>query len=361
MGILRVTAAAVLLLWGGPGLADQPLWTEREAIFVRLLQSPDTVDVKLAAKSLNRNPRFTPEMTDLAAEALWASSTGEGAELDVDTQAWLAKALGSFGSQRYLDVLQQVSEKLANEKFDKHLVAVRELLTEPAPAYVPGAMREALKQPPAVTGLPPRCDVAAFVTLAGKQTLDQVLALCGRPTVVTSTLSAGIQETYAWALPARLGGHHLLLDYRDVGAVLFSHTEGDWLVAQRYPRRHADGSEYTTIDRARDDLRHQLSRAVFEAARTLVREQAYDLKTLELAANYLMHHSDARHARSSVHAQTHLCRLLGESENPRYEAFLAQIGEKAGHRAVQRHCRKHADEVPEGVPQYPAPMVEAPI
>ena len=84
---------------------------------LNMLASSDSNLKRDAAKLIVRRPRVDPKVFAAAAAALTGmAGDNPGDALDIDTMAWLCKALAASGDHTYVAPLQQVMEKTESQK-----------------------------------------------------------------------------------------------------------------------------------------------------------------------------------------------------------------------------------------------------
>lgn len=111
--------------------------------------------IKQAAQSMYNTGETNTQVLDVAAEVLLQNYNSGG---DVDTMAWVAKALGKSHNGRYHSVLKEVADSKADKKLRKHTeTALKEVGAASGEQYVKGkvdlhALRD--KKAPATASAP---------------------------------------------------------------------------------------------------------------------------------------------------------------------------------------------------------------
>lgn len=327
----------------------------REQVHARLLLSGYPDQVRLGAKGLEKSGGPSQDIIDVVAEVLLLS-VKDGSSLDIDTQSWLARAIGASGSQRYRVVLKAVEQALDDRKFSRYADHAREQMRTAGAAFVSEPSRLESLSAQLAQPVQPMCDLSRFSELEVGAGLDGVLSVCGMPNQVGSAeTDTGHVARTGWG-GVRIRGQILTLGYEQIGSVSFVHEGGDWFLAQRYPEAHADGRPYTAVDRDRDDLLNFNGASLLAAARAMVRRKAHDIETLEAAARGISKYFTERRNPARIQGVAHLCRLLRESGNPRYRDLRSFVKRNAGHSSPRRHCGKELDQLDvAGVKQFSLP------
>ena len=90
-----------------------------DLIYADLLTPGNSVHIKVAAQSIYNKQLTNQKLHDLVAQ--WLSQSVDGTTvLNVDTQSWLAKALGTSETTRYQKLLNSIVNSSADSKFKKH-------------------------------------------------------------------------------------------------------------------------------------------------------------------------------------------------------------------------------------------------
>lgn len=187
--------------------------------------------IKGAAQSIYNSGEKNPEVLDVAAEVL-LERYPNAATADIDTLAWVCKALGASGNGRYYGVLDQVANGNVHRKLAKYAKQARDSLgSASGDQYVKGTVSlAALKSAEPATGpatAPPQSTPTDGA--GGKVSLDmirvgmsqqEVYSLLGTPTATTSH-----QTGKAW-VPFNFAAKDLartIALYKGQGRIIFSH------------------------------------------------------------------------------------------------------------------------------------------
>ncbi len=95
--------------------------TQEEIEYIAMLRSKDPVAMRNVAKKLYRNPSANDVVTDVMGEELLGTCTNYGGDRNMlDALAWMCKALGASGKDKYHATLEQVISKTRSEKLKKY-------------------------------------------------------------------------------------------------------------------------------------------------------------------------------------------------------------------------------------------------
>ncbi len=186
-----------------------------------------------AAQSIYNGIERNTEVLDVVAEVLLQTFQRPGF-VQVDATAWLCKALGSSGNERYRGVLQQVADKASERKVRKYAEQSLGMLPQgDAAPYIIGTVDlaklrdgaiNAREQPAttAQTGPPPSKGTGngSFDQINQGMSMEEVYALIGQPTATTSRATGK-----AWA-PFYQGGDtaRTFALYKGKGRIVFSNA-----------------------------------------------------------------------------------------------------------------------------------------
>jgi hypothetical protein len=190
------------------------------------------VSLKSAAQSIYNTGENNTDVLDVAAEIL-LQRYRTAQNHDMDTLAWVAKAIGQSGNGRYFSALKEVVDSDANRKITKHAnKALKNIKGASGEQYRKGMVDiEALRSGKASTAkkAKPAAKPAAKPKRSGEASIDMIVAgmsmqevydLLGHPTATTSH-----QTGKAW-IPFNFGGKDLARSialYKGQGRVIFSH------------------------------------------------------------------------------------------------------------------------------------------
>lgn len=195
--------------------------------YIDQLTRGGNISIKQAAQSIYNTGEADTEVLDVAAEVL-LQRYPTASNNDIDTLAWVCRALGNSRNGRYTSTLQEVADSNAHKKLRKYASkALKELGGAQGEQYQKGSVDiAALRESGAKESAPASKKVA---TSSGEQGLDIILVgmslqevydLIGHPTATTSyqTGKAWIPFNFAAKDVART-----LLLYKGKGRVICSH------------------------------------------------------------------------------------------------------------------------------------------
>lgn len=103
-----------------------------------MLLSGDMTQLKSASKQIYNSEISEPELLDIGAEIL-LKKYPDAVRSDIDSLAWLARAIGASENGRYYNVLSEVVEHAQNDKLERHAdTALDELPGAEGEQYVAG-------------------------------------------------------------------------------------------------------------------------------------------------------------------------------------------------------------------------------
>lgn len=91
--------------------------------------------------------------------------------------------------------------------------------------------------------------------------------------------------------------------------------------------------------------------SIKQAAEDMFHTGASDQGTLDVAAEVLAQNYAKAEGRTEADAMAWVCKALGKSGNGRYKVLLDQAA-KSGNRALEKHCGKAAEGLPDGAASY---------
>ncbi len=189
------------------------------------------VSIKQAAQSIYNTGENDTEVLDVAAEVLLQRSATAGKN-DIDTLAWVARALGNSGNARYYSALQEVANGDAHRKLRKYAKnAMKAVGQSDVDQYQKGmvdlvALRTASQQAAADSELSPGkvspegSGKSGIDIIREGMSMEEVYALVGEPTATASH-----QTGKAW-VPFNFGAKDLArtdMLYKGQGRVVLSH------------------------------------------------------------------------------------------------------------------------------------------
>ena len=106
-----------------------------------MMLSGEIRQLKVAAQRIYDEEISDPALMDIAAEIL-LTTYPHAYSSDIDTIAWLARAIGASENDRYYDVLTEVINNTDNSKLERHADSARDDLPDPvSEQYVAGMYR----------------------------------------------------------------------------------------------------------------------------------------------------------------------------------------------------------------------------
>lgn len=196
--------------------------------YIDQLSKGGNISIKQAAQSIYNTGLTDPEVLDVAAEVLLERYPNAN-DQDMDTLAWVAKALGNSRNPRYYNTLEQVANSDAHAKLRKYAKkSMKQLGSASGEQYTKGmvslvALREGKAQ-----AQPATTTATSAKTASGNAGLDVIVVgmmmqdvydLVGQPTATSS-----YQTGKAWN-PFNYGAKDLartLLLYKGKGRVIVS-------------------------------------------------------------------------------------------------------------------------------------------
>ena len=192
-----------------------------EQRYVEQLSKGGNVSIKQAAQSIYNTGLTNTEVLDVAAEVL-LQKYKTATPGDVDTLAWVAKALGNSGNGRYHQALSSVAEGTSQRKLRKHANrALKQLGAEEGKQYQQGSVSLAkLKSSKPKTRPATKTNgKAGLDSIVAGMSMEEVYALIGPPTATTT-----YQTGKAW-IPFNYKGGDTVRSaalYKGKGRVVFS-------------------------------------------------------------------------------------------------------------------------------------------
>jgi len=199
--------------------------------YIDQLTRGGNTSIKQAAKSIYNTGESDTEVLDVAAEVLLQRYAKAG-NSDIDTLAWVCRALGNSGNSRYSSALSEVANSEAHKKLRKYAKkALKQVGESDKKQYTKGsvnltAMRnsgqqssqaKAKKAKPAPAK---RTGTAGLDVIVAGMSMQEVYDLVGQPSATTTH-----QTGKAW-IPFNFGAKDLartLLLYKGQGRVVCSH------------------------------------------------------------------------------------------------------------------------------------------
>jgi hypothetical protein len=231
MKLRRSVVAALLALF----LVAVPCFaqTTGEQRTIEMLVRGGPESQRDAAQSIYNGIERNPAVIDVAAEVLLQTYRRSGS-IQIDATAWLCKALGSTGSERYRGVLEQVADQAVEKKVKKYATQALDMLSKSgAEPYLAGTVDLAKLRDKAITAqeqpmastkaIPPTSsgsDDTSFDRITHGMSMEEVFDRIGQPTATTSRITGK-----AWA-PFYHGGDtaRMFALYKGKGRIVFSNA-----------------------------------------------------------------------------------------------------------------------------------------
>lgn len=153
-----------LVVGGGANALDE---TDKRYIDRLAKGGPDTI--REVAESLFQSGSTNTEVLDVAAEVMLQKYPRASLDRNsADSIAWLCKALGGSGNNRYRAAIDEVVDKAENRKLKGHCDKARDVLSKGSTnSYVAGTVNlEAIRNPPAAAAAAPAAPAAKGKTAA---------------------------------------------------------------------------------------------------------------------------------------------------------------------------------------------------
>lgn len=321
--------------------------SKTEDLYSIYLLSAETVEVKLAAKAVHGDLNTSQQLADLTAEVLVRNVTGSNS-LDIDTQAWLAKALGNLKRGRYLRALETAEASSQSRKLSGYIKkAIKQLPASVSDSYIPGSMPLdkirgglAAKQRNAALG---RAN-SPLGTVNDEETLSALLNRLGLPdSTHTVTGQIGIRGVGASWAPSRINVQQMLLIYKGIGEVQLARANkanGEWA---SYFTVNYQGNQENSLSAYRKMLSVNDPRGFGNRMVKLRSQQPRVPALLDLLAERLHQSYTDKQAAPGL---THIAVILGGSQNPRYRSVLERASSASPSSGVRKWCKRALKQIP---------------
>lgn len=192
--------------------------------YIDQLTKGGNVSIKQAAQSIYNTGEKDTEVLDVAAEVL-LQRYATAAKADVDSLAWLCRAIGNSGNGRYHSALKVVAESDAPRKLKKFAKKAAKAVGEDGAQYKKGSVNiAALRKTGAKTtkskAVSKSTGKAGLDVIVEGMSLQEVYDLVGQPTATTT------HQTGKAFIPFNFGAKDLArtyLLYKGKGRVITSH------------------------------------------------------------------------------------------------------------------------------------------
>lgn len=316
-----------------------------EQLYAELLMRDNTLHVKVAAQSIYNKKIENIELVDIAAEVL-GQSVMQGNSLNTDTQAWLAKAIGASGNQRYTNFLNKILDLDVTSKLKKYVKkSLKHLVNKSDTEFILGkinlaAASSVIDKNQLVSK--PVATQDSFNSVHTGDTINQVFGKLGNPDNIEVVFGTKRQH---WV--GDVSYSMLKLVYKELGKLnlYFSlKSQNDWVVRQVLSDKPFDGqlSQHPMMDESPLMVRSYIKGLIQQTSATeldrdLIAERLYrDLNNEDFAD-----------------ALSWGCKLLGLSGNGRYRSVLESTIENSTLRKLRKYAKKSLKKIPQGdVKQY---------
>lgn len=337
----RLLVFLLLLATAGPVQAEPR--SGSKLILHTLLTSENPNFVLMGAKVVERDPAADPFTLDLVAELLDQRTRAHVATgKDLDTAAWLIRALGASKKVRYRAVIENAVTIYAHEKvstFGK--LSLEQLVVPSDSAYRTGdiSVDDLRKELESERSALTRSD-GDITVIKPADSLDSVIAIMGYPDQLLETVHS------KGHLYVKVRVRSLQLHYPGRGFVdIDNHFASDfgWTVSTVWPHIPSKSEPYSGPNP--DDAALIMTTqpmALRKLARRLVSRRVSDTQLLDRVAErvqILANPGDEY----ELDALVYLCRLLGASGNNKYIDALNAVsagGESLGLRQQARFARE---------------------
>lgn len=312
-----------------------------QAINLRLLNASLEAGVKAGVHNVYTDLSDNQVQQDVVASLLSEYAAGD-LTLEMDTAAWMIRALGVSKSERYAGVLNSLKGRSA--KLNRHLRrALKDVTFDGAVfAYDPG-WRTALDEQLRVYAA--QHESASNPGQIGKgDSIRHVVSAAGAPETV------GLFNAPAESPGENRAVWRLALRYPSKGLhVVFKRDPSGWRV-QRLHKPFASHSGEVYVPQL---LTGQGVEGLREFGQELFLSPPASDALLDVLAWRVLRdlNEEDKNAADSL---AWLCRAIGQSGNPRYRDMLNKVADSAASKKLQRNARVARKQLSkEDVPQYP--------
>ena len=324
----------------------------REYTETMLLFSDKDFEIRLGAKSLNRQSTKNETMFDVLAEIAWSACSGKR-KMHPDTLAWIAKSIGNSKDGRYIplvdDCLAKVIEKAPIKYFTEAKMALAGSPT--SNPFVGGKLNldkfrdDIIKNRKKATA--ESLARPLFNGLKTDQRLEDVYSKLGAPEKI-SAINVPRGKAGFMYVKIKLSDDRFVFHYPGLGEANFGYdtTTGDWLLVNAKSSnslywvesegRFATQSEVISNGDERD-LR-QLTKLLMKQRNPI------DTSLLDQVADRI-YHSRMEQGGDMADTLAHMCKLLGKSKNGKYKQVMREVSEKAAHSTLRKYAGLTADSL----------------
>jgi hypothetical protein len=321
--ISRLFVSILLLSVGG--FAHAETRSGSKLVLNSLLTSESPNFVLMGAKSVERDAASDQFTLDVVAELLSERATAHvGSGLDIDTAAWLMKALGASKSSRYRPVIDKAISAYANKKVTTFGNLSLAELTKPADTtYLPGSislveLRRELQADRAarVAGSTP------FSALKTGDSVDSLIANFGYPNELIETVDShghGVVKIRVRSLQFLYVGRGLV----DVDNHFNSGL--GWTVSAVWPDLASDAPPYAgSLPNDAALVMTSEPMVLLKLSRKLVSRHVTEPELLDRVVERIKVSMNSKDG-LETDALRFFCRLLGNSKDKKYIESLAWI------------------------------------
>ena len=305
-----------------------------ERIYARMFTSQSNENIKLAATYLYHYPSKNTELLDLPAKIL--DDAIDSGNLNDDDMAWLAKSLGASKDNRYYTILKKATDS-KYPKLKKYAKPYLKKLSKPSEkSFNSKSINLAQLNKNLMKGLT-KTNKEGFYKVRTGASINDAIALAGDPNSIIITRQTrnrhwGVYISYA----------HITLSYTDKGEMRLIHP--------------IDKKKTLTIDRitaaASANGSQGYSSGILSADPGLIRDTAKKMykahvkdpaiiKKILLTLRKNINTDD----KITVDAMAWLCKVIGQTKNPKYYDALMDISLTANHRKVKKYAKKSAKQL----------------
>ena len=321
------------------GLAAAAKRTPEQVFTYSLLTDDYAGRVVVGAKAVERKPDLAPDALDVAAAVLAErAARSTRLEIEVDTSAWLIRALGAGHQARHRGVVERAVAAYQLKKIDRYAEPALLGMTQGDPTPTAGIDLAALRAELQAERESMQGSNRDPDAVGSGESLASVLGKLGYPQ------SVNVATRRDGHMHVQVTSYVLRLFFEDIGTMDVALGDGSgptWVVA-RYNPRLVDYSGSHPVEAsiiangAGRDLRH----TAIHLTRTKVREP----QLLDIAAERIRKSMGSSNG-DEVDGLAHLCRLLGASGDRKHAPLLQEVAEKGADSGLRRHAKRGLDEL----------------
>lgn len=337
---MPIKSLATLLLILVAGLAGATERTREQTFTYSLLTNDAPTYVTMGAKAVTRAPGLAPDALDVVAAVLAERSAAPNTTRnDIDTSAWLIRALGAGKQARHRGVIERAVAVYQNDKIGKYAELALAAMTEGDPAPPPAIDLATLRTQ--LQGEREGMRGSGRATATGVEPgtpLESVLAELGYPDRVSETRSV------AGYMYVKIASQAMRLDYDGLGMV----DVGDgtaaghsWVATRFWPTLAGYTGDFPFEATA---VTHGRGRELLAVATRIESLNVRETQLLDIVANRIRASMGSDES-AEVKALAYLCRLLGASKDHKYASLLQDVASNGGDHVLRRHAKRGLDEL----------------